>query len=77
MKQLIQKLYYHFEGKQGYRFITMVLNHDYRRHCNHKRVLGLMRELGLRLVLRRARHSCTISKGHNFEHNLLNRNFTV
>lgn len=55
----------------------MVLKRDYHWHCNHKRVLGLMRELGLRSILRRARHSCTISKGHNFEPNLLNRNFTA
>lgn len=75
LKVRIKALFKEQEGKYGYRRITMILNRRFNYHINPKRVRRLMNELGLRSVIRKSNHSCTISRGHNYEPNLLGRNF--
>lgn len=77
LMQILRKLYNENQGKCGYRSLTMIVNRRYHRHYNRKRIRRLLVAMGLRAVIRRAKKSCTISKGHNFEPNLLNRNFNA
>lgn len=49
------------KGKWGYRRLTMLINRRYGYHYNHKRIRRLLIEMNLRAVIRRPRHSCTIS----------------
>lgn len=74
---LIKAIYNERKGKWGYRRIKMELNNRLGKHYNVKRIRRLMSLLGLRAVIRRPRHTCTIVKGNNFEPNRLNRDFTA
>lgn len=50
-KLLITKIYHHHKGRLGYRRITLEINKKYFT-INHKTVLRLMRELGLKSLIR-------------------------
>lgn len=71
----MKKLYWQYRGKYGYRRLTMQVNRQFGQHYNVKRIRRLLRELGLRAVIRRPRHSCTIVRDNSFTHNYLDRNF--
>ncbi len=73
--EVLKHLYDKEKGKMGYRRLTMEINRRYHHHYNHKRIRRLLVQMGLRAVIRRANKSCTISKGHHFEPNRLNRDF--
>lgn len=75
--ELIKQIYYEQKGKWGYRQIRMQINGRLGKNYNIKRIRRLMGLLGLRAVIRRPRHACTIVKGNNFEPNRLNRDFTA
>jgi putative transposase len=73
-KLLIHQIYHHHKGRLGYRRITLEIN---KRDTliNHKTVLKLMRELGLKSLVRAKRYKSY--KGHIGETapNILQRNF--
>lgn len=77
LKELLRKAYFEMNGTWGYRRLTMLINRRYNYHYNRKRIRRLLIKMGLRAVIRRPRHSCTIARGNNYEPNLLNRNFTA
>lgn len=73
--QVLKHLYDEKDGKVGYRFLTMEVNRRYHHHYNRKRIRRLLVQMDLRAVIRLSNKGCTISKGHNFEPNRLDRNF--
>lgn len=76
LKQLIQALYFKYDGKYGYRQLQLFLLQDHGIWMNHKKVLRLMQELGIRSKIRR-KHRCNYSSsvGGRVAENLLNRTF--
>lgn len=77
LQKLIKQIYDQYNGRYGYRRITMVLRREHDRRVNLKRVLRLMRHLGLQAIIRRPRRGCTIVRGTNFFPNRLDRDFTA
>ncbi|WP_157230930.1 IS3 family transposase [Brevibacillus sp. BC25] len=76
LKELIQALYMKYEGKYGYRQIQLFLLQDHGIWVNHKRVLRLMQELGLRSRTRRKHKSnYRSSVGSRIAENLLQQHF--
>jgi hypothetical protein len=76
VKQLILTIYQKYDGKYGYRQIQMHLLRDYGVLVNHKKVLRLMQELGIRSRIRRKRRSVSESTvGGRVVENLLKRDF--
>lgn len=76
IKEFIQKIYNKYEGKYGYRQTQLFLLQDHKIWVNHKKVLRLMQEMGLRSRVRR-KHRCNYvsSIGARVVENLLQRNF--
>lgn len=76
IKELIHSIFKKYEGKYGYRQIQMFLLKDYGVLANHKKVLRLMQEMGLRSRIRRKRrHVHESTTGSRVAENLLHRNF--
>lgn len=76
VKDLIQAVYKKYDGKYGYRQTQLFLLQDHGVWVNHKRVLRLMQEMGLRSRIRRKYRSYyTSSVGRRVSENVLQRNF--
>jgi putative transposase len=76
IKTLIMKVYTKHDGKYGYRQIQMHLLQDHEELVNHKKVLRLMQEMGIRSRIRVKRHQNSPSVGGDrVADNLLQRNF--
>lgn len=76
VKIRIESLFYRFNRIYGYRQIQMHLLQEHGILTNHKKVLRLMQEMGLRSRIRRPRRSKSASTtGSRVAENLLNRNF--
>jgi putative transposase len=76
LRNTIQTLYAKYDGKYGYRQLQLFLLQEHGLQINHKKVLRLMQELGLRSKIRR-KHRCnyTSSAGERVGENLLKRDF--
>ncbi|MDF2647255.1 MAG: transposase [Paenibacillus sp.] len=76
MKELIQSVYKQYDGKYGYRQTQLFLLQNHRVWMNHKKVLRLMQEMGLRSRIRR-KHRCNYSSSHaeRVAENILQRDF--
>lgn len=76
LKDLIQTVYTKYDGKYGYRQTQLFLLSDHGVWINHKKVLRLMQEMGLRSRIRRKhRNNYASSAGGRVAENLLQRNF--
>ena len=53
LQKLIKQIYDQYNGRYGYRRITMVLRREHDRRVNLKRVLRLMRHLDLQAIIQR------------------------
>lgn len=75
-KALIQKVYERYNGVYGYRQIQLFLLQDHEVWMNHKKVLRIMQELGIRSRIRR-KHRCNYasSEGGRVAKNLLKPDF--
>ncbi|CAH1055089.1 IS3 family transposase ISBth8 [Paenibacillus pseudetheri] len=75
-KALIQKVYERYNGIYGYRQIQLFLLQDHGVWMNHKKVLRIMQDLGIRSRIRR-KHRCnyTTSEGNRMAKNILKRDF--
>ncbi|RJE84705.1 IS3 family transposase [Paenibacillus sp. 1011MAR3C5] len=76
LKEKIQALYAKYDGKYGYRQLQLFLLREHGIWVNHKKVLRLMQELGIRSKIRR-KHRCNYvsSAGGRVAENVLNREF--
>jgi putative transposase len=76
LKEQILTLYYKYDGKYGYRQLQLFLFQEQAIWINHKKVLRLMQELGIRSKIRR-KHRCNYasSVGGRVAENLLKREF--
>jgi putative transposase len=79
IKRLINTIYIKYERKYGYRRIQGELERQYHETVNHKKVLRLMQELGIRSIIRAKRpyfntYQAAQSDGR-VAPNLLNRDF--
>jgi putative transposase len=74
IKQLISQIYHYHKGRFGYRRITLEIN---KRGIiiNHKTVLKLMRQLGLKSLIRVKRYQSYIGEVGETAPNILQRNF--
>ncbi|WP_405082215.1 IS3 family transposase [Paenibacillus chitinolyticus] len=78
LKDLIQAIYFKYDGKYGYRQVQLFLLEDHGIWINHKKVLRLMQALGLRSRVRRKhRGSYASSIGERVAENVLKRDFTT
>ena len=78
IKTQIQAIYKQRKGIYGYRRIQIELERQYGRCVNHKKVLRLMKVLGLRAIIRRKRkfeNHCAPKTDTRVAENLLQRNF--
>ncbi|MNI34984.1 Integrase core domain protein [compost metagenome] len=77
-RELVKKVYEHYNGVYGYRQIQLFLLQDHGVWMNHKKVLRLMQVLGIRSRIRR-KHRCNYasSVGERVVKNLLQRDFTA
>lgn len=78
IRELIRQVYWANNGKFGYRRITMELRRNFNLVVNHKKVLKIMQEFGLKSKIRkRKQHAITQRKNENWTvaENLLNSNF--
>jgi putative transposase len=80
-KERIKAIYEQRNGTYGYRRIEDELERQYDEKVNHKRVLRLMQELGLKAIIRRKRnyrssHQVAVADGRVAD-NLLKRDFTA
>lgn len=66
-----------FNHVLGYRMMTDRINRDENKHYNDKQVYKIMKVLGIKSIIRRKNHSCTIRKRNNKAANVLKRNFNV
>ncbi|WP_160058466.1 IS3 family transposase [Alkalicoccus saliphilus] len=71
----IRRLFADFGGILGYRRLTMTINRRYKKQYNPKRILRLMRLLGLKSLIRMKTSGCTKTSYKNIEENLLEREF--
>ncbi|MED1954928.1 IS3 family transposase [Brevibacillus centrosporus] len=75
-RDLILSVYKKYDGKYGYRQIQLFLLHDHGVWINHKKVLRLMQEMGLRSRIRRKhRNHYASSEGGRVAENVLQRDF--
>ncbi|WP_084760463.1 IS3 family transposase [Cohnella panacarvi] len=76
LKARIQALYTKYDGKYGYRQLQLFLFQEQGIWVNHKKVLRLMQELGIRSKIRR-KHRCNYAStvGGRVVENLLKRDF--
>ncbi|WP_170970853.1 IS3 family transposase [Paenibacillus terrae] len=75
-KELIQKVYERYNGVLGYSRIQLFLLQDHGVWMNHKKVLRIMQDLGIRSRIRR-KHRCNYvsSEGGRVTKNILKRDF--
>lgn len=74
IKDAIQKIYHYHKGRFGYRRITQELKN--RGHIiNHKTVSGLMKELGLKSIIRIKKYKSYKGEVGRIAPNVLNRDF--
>ena len=74
LKSLIQAIYHEHKGRYGYRRIKAELkNQGYK--VNHKRVQRLMKELGLKCIVRMKKYRSYKGKVGKTAPNILDRNF--
>ncbi|HRG62591.1 MAG TPA: IS3 family transposase [Burkholderiales bacterium] len=71
---LIKQVYVNSKGRYGYRRVCDTLNAKYSLTINHKKVLRIMRELGLKSKIRAKKKYFGIND-NLFAANVLNRNF--
>lgn len=75
-KALIQKVYERYNGVYGYRQIQLFLLQDHGVWMNHKKVLRIMQDLGIRSRIRRKhRFNYATSEGDRVAKNILKRDF--
>ncbi|MGO4537370.1 IS3 family transposase [Paenibacillus sp. 2TAB19] len=76
IKERIQALYAKYDGIYGYRQLQLFLFQEHGFWVNHKKVLPLMQELGIRSKIRR-KHRCNYaaSTGGLVAENVLKREF--
>lgn len=74
VKLLINRIYHYHKGRYGYRRITLEINKS-GLVINHKTVLKLMRELGLKSLIRVKRYQSYKGKIGETAPNILQRNF--
>lgn len=76
LKALIKRVYTKYNGVYGYRQIQMHLLQDHEKRVNHKKVLRLMQEMGIRSKMRqKRRQSYKTTVGARVAENLLQREF--
>lgn len=71
----IMELHAAHNGILGYRRMTLYVNRELGTNYNPKRILRLMRLLGISSIIRRKRGYCTKAGFKNIEGNILNRDF--
>lgn len=76
IKDKILRIYEKSKKRFGYRLIKSKLKEEYGLIVNHKKILRLMRELGIKSITRKRKKS-TIGEVLGVKENLLNRNFTA
>lgn len=78
VKDSILAVYRKYDGKYGYRQTQLFLLQDYGVWVNHKKVLRLMQEMGLRSRIRRKYRGHYVSSvGRRVAENALQRDFTA
>jgi putative transposase len=76
MKELIQRVYNQYDGKYGYWQLQLFLLQDERVWINHKKVLRLIQEMGLRSRMRcKHRYNYATSHRERVAGNILKRDF--
>lgn len=76
LKALIKRVYTKYNGVYGYRQIQMHLLQGHEKRVNHKKVLRLMQEMGIRSKMRqKRRQSYKTIVGARVAENLLQREF--
>jgi putative transposase len=75
LKDILLFEYKRLKGIYGYRRIKILLKKKYFIKINHKKVLRLLNEMGLKSRIRRKHGFKFIGKGINIYPNILNRNF--
>lgn len=73
----IQALHEQYKGILGYRRMTLFINRSLHTQYNPKRILRLMRLMGIQAVIRKTRYYCTRTSEQYIEENKLNRQFTA
>ncbi|WP_250629763.1 IS3 family transposase [Aureibaculum algae] len=76
IKRLINQIYHHHKGRYGYRRITLEINKK-GILVNHKTILKLMRELGLKSLIRIKRYKSYKGQVGQTAPNILQCNFKV
>lgn len=74
LKSLIQAIYHEHKGRYGYRRIKAELKNQGHK-VNHKKVQRLMKELGLKCVVRMKKYCSYKGEAGKTAPNILNRNF--
>jgi putative transposase len=74
VKNLIKQIYYHHKGRLGYRRITLAIKQK-GIVINHKTVLGLMKFLGLKSLIRVKKYKSYKGEQGKIVPNILQRNF--
>lgn len=74
VKNLIKQIYYHHKGRLGYRRITLAIKQK-GIVINHKTVLGLMKFLGLKSLIRIKKYKSYKGERGKIAPNILQRNF--
>ena len=74
IKRMVNQVYHHHKGRYGYRRITLEIN---KRGVviNHKTIMKLMRELGLKSLIRLKRYKSYKGQIGDTAPNILHRNF--
>ncbi|TVZ75342.1 integrase-like protein [Aeribacillus composti] len=77
LKEKIKQCHKEVKGIYGYRRVTVWLKRKHKRDINHKRVQRLMREMGIRAVIRKKRPYYGKKGPYVISDNHLNRDFHV
>lgn len=75
---MIAKIFYQNKRKAGWRTIKMILENDYKKIINHKKIIKIMKKYDLKTIIRRKkkeRKSANIASDGTLYQNALNRNF--
>ncbi|EFR30458.1 IS3 family transposase [Eremococcus coleocola] len=75
LMELVQEAYDKYEGIYGYRRITIYLNYFRQAQVNLKCVYRLMKQMGLKAVIRRQRYRYKNHSPQHIAENVLNREF--
>ncbi|WP_180320091.1 IS3 family transposase [Peribacillus loiseleuriae] len=73
----VRAIYVRVEGIYGYRRITLIINRQWKKTFNHKRIYRFMQIAGLQSVIRQKRKRYVSSPAQHVAENLLNREFTA